>query len=319
MRDGNPASSITCFTNNENRSKLFVKNLDDFAKKNNCLRGTKIKDIDLFTASFSEVEVKEDYTWDNYYYPQEVIDLLDLEVFEFIKNVDLYNGCGIVKRGIIIHGPPGTGKTTSGNIICNEMQDYTVIWITPEIILEGNWRAFNSIRSLYLLADFVSPVIILLEDLDLIGQDRNKGGDTISLGALMNILDGVNSIRNSVTIAYTNRLEIIETALRNRPGRFDRIIEIPPLPDDLRKKMYKNRLKDWTFEKNTLQYLVEKTDNWTGAEVQEFINGLNLKYISSSNRKNRKIITKKWIDEIIATMQKFGIGENSSFGFGKNN
>ena len=193
--------------------------------------------------------------------------------------------------------------------------DNTVIWITPEILAENSHHAFNSIKSLYKLADFVSPCVIILEDLDLFGSDRDRGGDIISLGALMNVLDGVNSIKNAVTIGTTNRLKSIESALKNRPGRFDRVIEIPALPEDLRKKMFKNRLEKWTIGRGVLDYIIKNTKEWTGAEAQEFINSLSLKHIGS-NRKKKKL-TMVWAKEILETMSKFGVGEASSlFGFG---
>jgi len=208
-----------------------------------------------------------------------------------------------------------TGKTTIGNIICNET-DKTVIWITPEILQENNYKAMSSIKALYKLADFLSPCIIMLEDLDLFSQDRDRGGDVLGLGALMNILDGVNTISNSVTIGTTNRLKSIEGALRNRPGRFDRIIEIPPLPKDLREKMLKERLSSWQVTKKTLKYVAEKTNEWTGAEVQEFVNSLNLKHISS--KRTKKKMEQEWAEEIIGTLSNFGVGEASSgFGFNK--
>ena len=210
-----------------------------------------------------------------------------------------------------------TGKTTIGNVICNLIPEHTVIWITPEILTENNYKTMSSIKALYKLADFLSPCIILLEDLDLF-SDRDRGGDVMSLGALMNVLDGVNSIKNSITIGTTNRIESIEGALRNRPGRFDRIIEIPPLTNELRGKMFKKRLADWKVSKNVWSYLVDNTDEWTGAEVQELVNSLHLKHISSK-RKEKKI-DKKWAEEIIETMDKFGVGEASSnFGFGGKN
>jgi len=309
-------ASITCFSTDTGCSKNIINDLQEFAKKHNCLRGAKLKDVNMISASFSEVEIKDSYTWDNYYYPESIKDLFDLEIFGFVKNVKKYNACGITKRGIILHGRAGTGKTTIGNIICNLVPDYTVIWITPEILAENNYKAITSIKALYKLADFLSPCIIILEDLDLFSQDREKGGDVISLGALMNILDGVNSIKNSVTIGTTNRLRIIESALKNRPGRFDRVVEVPALCEELRQRMFKDRLKQWKTNKKTLDHIVSKTDGWTGAEAQEFINSLNLKHISS--RRKVKRIDIKWADEIIETMEKFGVGETSSaFGFGK--
>lgn len=309
-------ASITSYTTDTNKSKDIIKDLQTYSKKYNCLRGAKLKDVNMITASFVEVEVDKKYTWENYYYPKEIRDLFNLEVFDFVDNVEKYNACGINKRGLILHGKPGTGKTTIGNIICNET-DKTVIWITPEILQENNYKAMSSIKALYKLADFLSPCIIMLEDLDLFSQDRDRGGDVLGLGALMNILDGVNTITNSVTIGTTNRLESIETALRNRPGRFDRIIEIPSLPKKLRIKMFKERLKGWTVTKDTFRYIADRTDEWTGAEVQEFINSLNLKHISSK-RKDKKM-EREWAEEIIETLSNFGVGEASSgFGFSKN-
>ena len=309
-------ASITCYSTNTNRSKDIINNLKRYARGHNCLRGAKLKDINMISASFSEVETDDKYTWDNYYYPESIKKLFDLEVLGFINNVKKYNACGINKRGMILFGRAGTGKTTIGNIICRLIPNHTVIWITPEILSENNYKTIFSIKSLYQLADFLSPCIILLEDLDLFSQDREKGGDIISLGALMNVLDGINSISNSVTIGTTNRLESIEKALRNRPGRFDRIVEIPSLSKELRIKMFKERLSKWKMSDDVLDYLVEKTNDWTGAEIQELINSLNLKHIGSK-RKTMKV-DKKWAEEIIETMSKFGVGEASScFGFGK--
>ena len=311
-------SQITCYSNDTGKSKDFVNELEDYSKENNCLRGAKLRDVNMISASFSEVFVEERYTWKNYYYPSSIEDLFDLEVLGFIENVEQYNACGINKRGIILYGKPGGGKTTIGRIICNLVPNNTVIWITPEILSENNYKAISSIKALYKLADFLSPCIILLEDLDLFSQDRERGGDILSLGALMNVLDGVNSISNSITIGTTNRIESIETALRNRPGRFDRIIEIPSLTDELRDKMFRERLSDWKVSKDVWGYLVENTIDWTGAEVQELVNSLHLKHISS--KRKMKKIDKKWAEEIIETMSKFGVGEaSSSFGFGGKN
>jgi SpoVK/Ycf46/Vps4 family AAA+-type ATPase len=309
-------ASITCYSTDTNKSKELIHHLQIYAKKNNCLRGTKLKDVNMISASFSEVDINEKYTWDNYYYPENIKNLFELEILGFINNVEKYNESGIMKRGVILHGRPGTGKSTLGNIICNLVPEHTVIWITPEILSENNYKTMSSIKTLYKLADFLSPCIIILEDLDLFGQDRERGGDIVSLGALMNVLDGVNSIVNSITVGITNRLSFIETALRNRPGRFDRIIEIPSLTKELRKKMLRERLSQWKMSDEVLSYLLDKTFEWTGAEIQELVNSLNLKYISSKGGLMR--VDDSWAEEVIKTMNEFGVGEVSSqFGFNK--
>ena len=80
--------------------------------------------------------------------------------------------------------------------------------------------------------------------------------------------------------------------------------------------MFKERLTHWKVSKETITYIGDQTDEWTGAEVQEFINSLNLKHISSK-RKNKRM-DQEWAEEIIGTLSNFGVGEASSgFGFSK--
>ena len=100
-------TSITAYSTDTNRSKQIINDLVKYAKENNCLRGAKLRDINMISASFSEVNVAEKFNWKNYYYTDEIKDLFDLEVFGFLNNVKQYNNRGIFKRGIILHGRPG--------------------------------------------------------------------------------------------------------------------------------------------------------------------------------------------------------------------
>lgn len=100
-------ASIVCYTTDTNEAKETINGLGTFAKDHNCLRGAKLKDVNIISASFSEVEVKDNYTWDNFYYPESIKELFELEIFGFVKNVKKYNDCGIIKRGIILYGRAG--------------------------------------------------------------------------------------------------------------------------------------------------------------------------------------------------------------------
>ncbi len=100
-------AAITCYTRDVFKSKTVIGELQEYSKSHNCLRGAKLKDVNMFTASFTEVDNCPSYNWENYYYPKSIINLFDLEVFEFVKNSERYNECGITKRGLIMHGKPG--------------------------------------------------------------------------------------------------------------------------------------------------------------------------------------------------------------------
>jgi len=309
------AAGITCYTKNGNHSKQIIKDLEDYTYGRNCLRGIKIRGVNMYRATFDEVIPDKKYTWDNYYYDDDIINLFDLEVFGFLKNLKEYNSVGIHKRGLIVFGDPGTGKTTLGHIICNLAEDYTVMWITPDMIGMDSSQG-DSLMVLYKLAEFVAPSIVILEDLDLYGEDRSSSHNNSKLGVLMNIMDGVHSVKDSITIGTTNRLGSIEKALRNRPGRFDRIVEIPSLKEDLRKRMIQDRTVDYKIVNSVIDDMVGKTEGWTGAEIQELINTIGL-YFINKKMKSKKI-TVNVVDEVLSTMRKFGVGEKSGmFGFNK--
>lgn len=281
-------------------TKKMIAELDEFTKIHNCLSGTKIRDVDMIEGRFSEVNSSPRYTWDNYYFDQSVIDLFDLEVFGFLKNVESYNQVGITKRGIMLHGRPGTGKTTVGHIICNSIAE-TVIWITPEEVKNNSSR---SIFLLYRLADYVTPAVVILEDLDLFAEDREGVTDSLRLGSLMNILDGVNSIKNAVTVATTNRITLIEAALSNRPGRFDRKVLIDSLDDTLRTRMFKDRLTDFEVSDDVMNNIIRHTKSWSGAEIQEFVNTINLYFIRHKEIEGKKI-TNDIVDDVMDIMHQF--------------
>lgn len=289
-------AGLTFYSNSQDRSKQYVEKLEEFTKKNNCIRGAKLRDVNVAAATFSEVHATPDHNWDNYYFPQNIREMFELEVFGFLKATDRYNKLGISKRGLLTYGPPGTGKTTLGKIICNEAPDSTVILITPDLIAENN-TGKHSVKMLYLLADFVSPAVIFLEDLDLFSEDREGVVDHLALGALMNILDGVNQVKNAVTVATTNRLELIEKALSNRPGRFDRVVEVPVMPSELRKKMFTNRLDECHVDNGVIDEIVKISKGWTGAQCQEFVNSMNLFFINN-NQDDKRHVTLSVVSEV---------------------
>jgi hypothetical protein len=305
--DEDSGTGLICsYHQSEQVAKDILAELNNYAKSHNCLKGTKIGDINMFNGTLKEIESLPSHTWENYYYDEEVKDLFELEVFGFLNNVGDYNEVGITKRGVMLYGRPGTGKTTIGHIVCNCAKDHTVIWITPDQIRNNQ---ANSISILYKLADYVTPAIVILEDLDLFAEDREGVTDSLRLGSLMNILDGVNSIKNSVTIATTNRISLIEQALSNRPGRFDRKVKIDALNDELRCKMFRNRLKDFEMEDGVFDKIIKKSVKWSGAEAQELVNTINLYFIK--HKITNKTLNDEIVEAVFDMMTNFGAISNS--------
>ncbi len=103
----NGTCGITCYTTGRKYSENIMEGLEKYTKKNNCLRGNKFKDIMLYLGEFTSLENMPEFNWENYYFPEELKDLFELEIFGFLKEVKKYNDHGINKRGLILYGRPG--------------------------------------------------------------------------------------------------------------------------------------------------------------------------------------------------------------------
>jgi ATP-dependent 26S proteasome regulatory subunit len=124
-----------------------------------------------------------------------------------------------------MHGKPGTGKTLSAMYLAAQMPGRTVI------VLTGG--AVGAIEAACGLARLLEPATIILEDVDLIGTERNQQsvGANALLFELLNQMDGLDQDRDILFILTTNRPDFLEPALAARPGRIDLAIEVP-LPDE---------------------------------------------------------------------------------------
>jgi cell division protease FtsH len=171
------------------------------------------------------------------------------------------------RAGLILAGPPGTGKTS----VCRELSgriDCTFLWVTP-----GDLASSRAIAEVYELARWIAPTVVVLEDLDLIAEARDRGNRSAALGELMNELDGIGGDQSILTVATTNRLEVVEEAVRNRPGRFDRIIRIDPPDVAGRGEMLRARFAGCRVETEDLEWFAGLLDGATGAEIEEAVNG----------------------------------------------
>ncbi len=240
----------------------FFNEWREFAKEDNYLRGRP------FFADGELIESTGSYTWDTIVLPERATQAIQTHVQGFLANVSQLKGFGVkARRGLILAGPPGTGKTHLGKILANTL-GVSFIWVTPRHI-----QSVASFKDILSVARFMAPSVVFLEDLDLFGEGRERGGG-MGLGELMNQLDGAADNDGIITIATTNRLAVVEEALRNRPGRFDRVVTLDAMEDHGRRELLVRLLEKAEVEETDLMYLVEKSKGYTGAQVQELVNTL---------------------------------------------
>jgi len=177
------------------------------------------------------------YSWDCVFADPKLLGIIRRNTQGFLDKLDLYREFKLpTRRGVLLHGRPGTGKTLIGNVLCSQLQ-HTFIWVRPG---QGVSSPFNpsGISSVFDMARDLSPTLIFFEDLDLAAPRRSRQAtfESIMLGELMNQLDGLRENEGIVVVATTNDLEAIEPALRDRPSRFDCVIEVPEITDDIRRR-----------------------------------------------------------------------------------
>jgi SpoVK/Ycf46/Vps4 family AAA+-type ATPase len=238
----------------------FFRRWVEYAGGHNYLRGR------AFLADGEILERNRAYTWDSIHVPDEIRQAVRTHVEGFLANRDVLRRLGVkLRRGLILSGPPGTGKTLLGKVLANTLH-VSFIWVTPRHVTDA--ESFSEILS---VARFVAPVVVFMEDLDLFAEDR-ASRRWMGLGELMNQLDGAEDNEDIIFIATTNHLETVEKALRNRPGRFDRVVQFGSLDPSARRRMITQLLEKAEVAEADVAYLVTATNDYTGAQIQELIN-----------------------------------------------
>lgn len=146
-----------------------------------------------------------------------------------LRYPELFTRLGVdPPKGVLLHGPPGTGKTRLAQAVANESDAAFFTINGPEIVGSGYGESEKRLREVFEEATKASPAIIFIDEIDSIAPKRDKvAGETEKrlVAQLLTLMDGIESRANLVVIAATNRPDAIDEALR-RPGRFDREIVI---------------------------------------------------------------------------------------------
>jgi cell division protease FtsH len=196
-----------------------------------------------------------------------------------LKNATVYKNAGAeIPKGILLEGPPGTGKTLLAKAIASETDAWFLTVSASEFIELFVGLGAQKIRNLFAKARENKPAIIFIDEIDSIGRQRgagvNMGNDEReqTLNQLLAEMDGFAPNDGVIVIAATNRRDVLDAALL-RPGRFDRIVNVP-LPDrESRRAILGVHTQNKTMDPSIqLDFLSEATGGFSGADLKNLIN-----------------------------------------------
>ncbi len=212
-------------------------------------------------------------------------------------------------KGILLYGEPGTGKTLIAKAVAKMTESNFISIKGPELLSKWVGESEKGVREIFRKARQAAPCIIFFDEIEAIIPRRSAGGSDSHVtenvvSQILSEIDGLEELHNVLIIGATNRLDIIDPALL-RPGRFDRIIEVP-IPDaKSREHIFKIHTKkkplaiDVDFSK-----LVKLTNGFTGAEIAGIANRAAItalkRYVSGTSKtiKEIKITHKDLVDAI---------------------
>ena len=196
-----------------------------------------------------------------------------------LKYPDLYAKMGhTVPKGILLHGPTGTGKTLLAKAVATESEANFISVKGPELISKWVGESERGIREVFRRARQAAPCVIFLDEMDSIAPTRDMesgagSGAQRIVSQILTEIDGISELHGVVVLGATNRSDMIDPALL-RPGRFDRIILVPNPDSQTRAKILEIHTKGKPIDENVnLQKISEQmTEGFSGADTAAIVN-----------------------------------------------
>ena len=190
--------------------------------------------------------------------------LLWRNVIDLHARRDVLKGHGVpVRRGVLLHGPPGTGKTFACRWLCAKLPQ------TTRIIVAGS--ALQQVAAVFALARMLQPSLVIFEDVDLVFTARDITAQGSILGELLDQMDGLRPHEDVGFVLTTNAIERIEAAIKDRPGRISQCIHLGPPAAELRRRYLEHYLAPYVTAELDVDTLVARSSGATQAFLKDWV------------------------------------------------
>ena len=202
---------------------------------------------------------------------QKVREMIELP----LKHPELFRRLGIdPPKGVLLHGPPGTGKTMIAKAVASEVNAHFKSINGPEIISKYYGESEKQLREVFVEAGENSPAIIFIDEIDSICPKREDVSGEVErrvVAQMLSLMDGMQGRSNVVVIGATNRQDAIDPALR-RPGRFDREIEIGVPDREGRQEIMEIHTRQMPISDDfNMEWILENTYGFVGADLAALV------------------------------------------------
>ena len=242
--------------------KLIV-NMNDFKEALKMVRPSVMREVLIETPSVGWKDIGD---------LEDVKQKLKEAVEWPLKHPEIFRRMGIKPpKGILLIGPPGCGKTLLAKAVAKESEANFISVKGPEIMSKWVGESERAIREIFRKARQAAPSIIFFDELDAIASTRGRDVSGVTekiVAQMLTEMDGLEELSDVVVIGATNRPDILDKALL-RPGRFDRIIVVPPPDKEARLEIFKIHTRGMPLAKDVdLKKLAEVTEGYSGADIE---------------------------------------------------
>ncbi|WP_435155389.1 proteasome-activating nucleotidase Pan2 [Haladaptatus sp. DFWS20] len=226
-------------------------------------------------AQAMEVDASPEVTYDDIGGIEEQVREVREAVEEPLVNPEQFEAAGIEPpSGVLLHGPPGTGKTMLAKAVANQTDATFIKMAGSELVQKFIGEGAKLVRDLFELASEREPAVIFIDEIDAVASrrtDSKTSGDAEVQRTMMQLLsemDGFEDRGEIRIIAATNRFDMLDSAIL-RPGRFDRLIEVPNPDEEGRNRILEIHTSDMNVAEDVdFEHLAEMTEGFSGAEIE---------------------------------------------------
>ncbi len=266
---GRELMTIEVLASREGAGAEIAGRLRDLAIEHNVYRGHVVSFgrhmFGYHQGTILQFHHREPLAPDELVLPDETFEDVRRQVVGVARHRDRLRAAGQhLKRGLLLYGPPGVGKTHTVRYLVGELTGTTIVQLRGDTL--------SAIKEACSIARTLQPAMIVVEDVDLIAQQRDvyEGGVPL-LFMLLNEMDGLDEDADVVFLLTTNRADLLEDALASRPGRVDQAVHID-LPDRAaRRRLVELYQRSLTLDDSRLDAVLDRTEGVTASFVKELL------------------------------------------------